>query len=330
MKKFYLILFHLVIINEINAQNFLFLDPTASSSFYNPAFTGGDTCTQIRNSTQLQSPGSYSWQFQNFLTVSQYLNKPNAWIGFGHLFDNKADLIHYNQYSLFVAKPVYIKKNIIWTHGLQLSLLHQHYNNGQIFYGDQIDPRIGFVFDSGDNYPNYRSNFFLISYGTSFQYKNLLGGITLHNINHLGKNIAPKLIQFEADKDNKNYQSYLDVQLAYKLKLKIAGGELNTALFSTGTFYVNANPYIKAGLNFEWQQFRIQYSKRITESLDYNPFNSISFGYNGKSAGITYSFGWNNPQLKYGGTHQLSLLLKIRKVNSHADFRCKQNEIFIH
>jgi type IX secretion system PorP/SprF family membrane protein len=150
------------------AQDPLLLNGYSNPIALNPAFTGGSEGNAIYTTYRHQWPKMAS-PYRTLLTTADIpLDKING--GFGLLFedDRSGDAITKNSYLLTYAYSLNVGESVSIRGGLKAGIKRSKLDLSKLTYGDMIDPRRGFIYEtqitgmnSSITYPDFGTGFLL-------------------------------------------------------------------------------------------------------------------------------------------------------------------------
>ncbi|MEX1187726.1 MAG: PorP/SprF family type IX secretion system membrane protein, partial [Bacteroidia bacterium] len=186
--KFTIILLQLAIMTFLSKTAFS-QDPTfaqsfSSSQYLNPALTGFTGFTRIQASHRLQ------WMNTPSAFITSYLgadlsSKNNKW-GFGvyAINDIASNTLYTLSINLNVAYRIRFTENSALRFGIGFGSIRRSIKVENLTFGDQIDSRYGFIYDTSQQPPASTSiNFINFNAGMFFHNKYLFAGYSIHNFN---------------------------------------------------------------------------------------------------------------------------------------------------
>ncbi len=301
MKQLLIIFSLLFSTSIIFSQDPIFFNNQQNRLFVNPAYTGSVESFSVAMNYRNQWPQFHS--YQTFTTeINQYLGKGN---GVSVLFsnDNAANTLFKRELVLGYAKTISFNENHHLSLGVQTGFFTKKINWDNLTFGDQIDPRRGFVYQSNDIiYKKYVTNvdincgllyytkFFFL--GTSVKHltqpnESFLGGVSRLPMLYSGQ-IGGKVLL--------NDLTLLPSISAYK----------------QGSF----KPSIVYNLSSRY--------KKVQLDVGYWNYNGLTFGFglNYDTFSLGYTFGMSNSSLLSSSisTHEVRAVFKaktFKKVNEH-------------
>ncbi|MGZ4033217.1 MAG: PorP/SprF family type IX secretion system membrane protein [Bacteroidia bacterium] len=188
----------------IFAQDAHFSQYNNSRIYTNPAFTGTDSTLVLSANYRMQWPKSEPYQSFNF-SADKYFHSLRGGLGINFLHDDqmngvfttsRIDINYAPHFELFHHK-------LVVQPGIQFSFFQNTVDFSKLTFGDQIDPRRGFVYSSNDvSGPSTKSNIDL-SAGLLLYSDHFFGGFAIHHINQpdegiIGSSMLPYKITVQA------------------------------------------------------------------------------------------------------------------------------------
>jgi type IX secretion system PorP/SprF family membrane protein len=301
MKNFIATLLFVIVCIEANAQDPTFTQFYANPVYLNPALAGSSGCPRIGLNYRNEWPqltGNYVTYCASFDT---YAKSISGGIGILAMHDQQGQgtiqtsmiggVYSYNlklnrKTSLMVgARAAYFQKFLDWD---------------KLTFGDMIDPRRGFIYQTGDvPRGNGRRGFFDASFGAVVFSKYFYAGAAWHHINQpdesliLGESKLPWRITGHAGADIKignkgRYASTTSIMPNIIYQYQNGFQELNIGTylkygdFTVGAWYRNRDAFIIC-LGVSTERFKIGYSYDLTVS---KLGNGVSGGSHEVSMGI--------------------------------------------
>jgi type IX secretion system PorP/SprF family membrane protein len=301
MKNFIATLLFVIVCIEANAQDPTFTQFYANPVYLNPALAGSSGCPRIGLNYRNEWPqltGNYVTYCASFDT---YAKSISGGIGILAMHDQQGQgtiqtsmiggVYSYNlklnrKTSLMVgARAAYFQKFLDWD---------------KLTFGDMIDPRRGFIYQTGDvPRGNGRRGFFDASFGAVVFSKYFYAGAAWHHINQpdesliLGESKLPWRITGHAGADIKignkgRYASTTSIMPNIIYQCQNGFQELNIGTylkygdFTVGAWYRNRDAFIIC-LGVSTERFKIGYSYDLTVS---KLGNGVSGGSHEVSMGI--------------------------------------------
>jgi type IX secretion system PorP/SprF family membrane protein len=131
------------------AQDPIFYNNQQNRVYVNPAYAGTVESFSAGVNYRNQWP-QLSGYYQTFTTeINQYLGKGNG-VSVLYTHDNAAKTLFKNELNLGYGKTISFNDNHHLSMGVQVGFFEKNLNWQNLTFGDQIDPRRGFVYQSND------------------------------------------------------------------------------------------------------------------------------------------------------------------------------------
>lgn len=288
----------------LRAQDPQFTQPNGAGTYNNPSFTGEDTMATAFMSYRNQWP-KLEGNYRTFVTgFNQYLTGFNSYLGAMYMRD-VAGAITSQRFSLIYAQNIPLsKKNkkIFLRPSLEATIFTKELDWSSLTFGDMIDPRRGFVYQTGDIPRGGDVTNIDFSAGTMFFCSGLTLGISVHHFTEPNESLMT---------GNSSLPMKLGLQAAYDIKIK-AGKMIITPYawrYTQATF-----EQIVAGVNYKFTGKHFNYNfggnYRINDAIN------IIAGVEYARTKLFYSFDvtTNSSGIENtGGTHEISLAYSFWK-----------------
>lgn len=166
-----------------NAQDPNFTQFYASPLYLNPALAGNKICTRVNVSYRMQWPGVYGTYSTVAASVDKLAYKIKGGVGLMVMNDRAAKgTLNTTGIGLVYAPTVPLGKRVSATAAIQVGYWQKTVNWSKLNFGDQIDPRRGFVNETSET-PGVQSvgNFDLAA-GMLISSKHFFAGGAIHHI----------------------------------------------------------------------------------------------------------------------------------------------------
>ncbi|HET6243736.1 MAG: PorP/SprF family type IX secretion system membrane protein [Bacteroidetes bacterium] len=155
MKRILLILFFFTATSSL-AQDPLHMQAYSNPIVLNPAFSGGSEGPTLYSNYRYQWPG-VSAPYKTFrLSMDIPVDKMNNGFGFFFEDDRSGDILTKNAYLLSYGYSLNLGETISIRAGLKGGIRRSKLDVSKLTYGDMIDPRRGFIYET--NNPNNSIN----------------------------------------------------------------------------------------------------------------------------------------------------------------------------
>lgn len=295
MKKRFFILCLVFCNGIVLSQDGFFSQYTTSRLSTNPAFAGTDSALVLSGGYRYQWPNISGGYQTYYFSADQYVKRMHGGIGINYLHDNEmngilkktsAGFIYSGHISLF-------KNKLIVRPALQISYFQNKFDFSLLNFGDQIDARRGFVYNTNE-LTNFNTRYGTdISAGLLLYTKRYYGGIALYHLNQpdegiMGVSVLPMKISFMAG-----------ANLNFKTIPKIT--------FSPNVLLVKQNDFqmFVPSLLMEYKHILIGGSYRTSDAA------IATVGYKNKHLRVSYSFDYTTSNLTIKntyGSHEVQVL----------------------
>jgi type IX secretion system PorP/SprF family membrane protein len=290
---------------EIFAQDPSFTQPLSTSMYTNPALTGFTGYSRIQLSQRIQWPKTPS-SFYTTYVGADFSSKNNK-LDFGiyGLYDNAANgiLKTYSQ-NFTLAYQIPLTEKVGFRVGLNLGLISRSIELGALTFGDQIDSRYGFIYETQQALPaSSRILIPNIGAGIAFHAERFIVGYSLDHINEPNQSLYL------------GTESKLPARHIGHGAISIYQEENSKYTLSLTGLYIRQQGFQQLVAGFSGSFMR------LNTTLMYRNGDALIFclGYVGKRIQARYSYDLTVSRLtnKTGGAHEISLgfLLGQRKEN---------------
>ncbi len=272
-----------LLIESAQAQDPIFSQFYANPLYLNPALAGTQKCPRVHLNYRNQWPALAG----NFVTTSasydQYVEAVNGGLGFYVLNDNAGrGLLNSFSVNAIYSYQLTLSDNVSMVAGFQASYFQRSLDWSRLSFGDQIDPRRGFIYTSQESQRGGSVDNVDFSTGAMIFSENFYGGFAVHHLFepneslivdeaplerkytvHAGANIPiNKDVRGETDASispNVLYQRHFDFE------------QVNVGLYAQkgplilGTWYRFGDSFIIL-LGVDTERFKVGYSYDLTTS----------------------------------------------------------------
>jgi type IX secretion system PorP/SprF family membrane protein len=305
--KFLLILCFLVNqSHEIYAQDPTFTQFYANPLYLNPAFAGSNKCPRISLNYRNEWPNLSG----NYITYStsydKYVKNIKGGLGLLATHDQQGKgTISTSMISLIYSYHLKVNRKFTMLFGARAAYYQKSLDVTKLTFGDMIDPRKGFIYNTGDVLQNASRQFFNASLGVLGFSKNFYTGLALHHVNQPNES----MITNGTSQQKMRITAHAGATISL---VKGARGTKSTTLmpniifqYQQGFMEMNIGTYVKYGdltfgawfrnkdafilsLGIQTKSFRVGYSYDITVS---KLNNGTSYGSHEVSMGFNLSCG---------------------------------------
>lgn len=168
-----------------NAQDAHFSQYNHSKSYTNPAFTGSDSTLNISTAYRIQWPNITGGGYKTFyFSADNYYRWLRGGLGLNYINDNEINGIFIKQRIDFNYAPHFelFKHKLTIQAGLQLSYFQNKVDWSKLVWGDMIDERRGFVYNTTEVRGQGKKRNMDISTGILLYSNHFYGGIAVHHL----------------------------------------------------------------------------------------------------------------------------------------------------
>ena len=301
MKKYLIIAVLTIICSQAQAQDPTFTQFYANPVYLNPALAGSHGCPRLSSNYRNEWPqltGNYVTYAAAYDTYSRSVN---GGLGILAMHDQQGQAtIQTSMIGLIYSYHYKINRKTAMMFGAKVSWFQKFLDWDKLTFGDMIDPRRGFIYQTGDVPRGGRRGFFDVSAGAVIFTKKFFGGVAVNHLNRpdesmiLGQSRLP--IRFTAHMgadialgQKSKYNNVTSIMPNIIYQYQNGFQELNIGTYikygniNAGVWYRNRDAFIlTVGLNTG--KFKLGYSYDVTVSKLGNGISGgsheISMGYN--------------------------------------------------
>ena len=291
---------------EIFAQDPTFTQFYANPLYLNPAFAGSNKCPRISMNYRNEWPNLSG----NYITYStsydKYVKNIKGGLGLLATYDQQGKgTISTSMLGLIYSYHLKINRKFTLLFGARAAYYQKTLDVTKLTFGDMIDPRKGFIYNTGDVLQNASRQFFNASMGVVGFSKNFYAGLAVHHLNQPNES----MITNGSSPQKMRITAHAGATIAL---VKGARGTKSTSLmpniifqYQQGFMEMNIGTYVKYGnltfgawfrnkdafilsLGIQTKSFRVGYSYYITVS---KLNNGTSYGSHEVSMGFNLSCG---------------------------------------
>ncbi len=280
---------------KIFAQDPEFTQFYANPLYLNPALAGNKICTRVGVNYRAQWPNIHGTYNTTGFYIDKLVHQVKGGIGLVAMHDRAGKgTLNTTGVGLIYAPHIKITRDITWTTALQVGYWQKSLNAENLNFGDEIDPRRGYIFNTQEQLQSQAVGNFDLSAGTVLTMKHFFVGGAVHHI------LEPN-------------ESFLEGNSPLPRKYTVhAGGIIRTSKSHDGDSYISPNiMYRQQG---DFQQFNLGvYLKResIVGGLWYrgNDAFIVLLGLEKERMRIGYSYDVTVSRLTNAsaGAHEISL-----------------------
>jgi type IX secretion system PorP/SprF family membrane protein len=284
MKKLVSSLFILSILisANIDAQDIHFSQFYANPIFLNPAFAGSVRCPRIVTSYRNQWPGIDGNYVTYAASFDRNVDDLNGGIGVMAYSDRMGSgVVSTNSISGMYSYQINVNRRFSLRAGIQMTYVQRSIDPSKMNFGDQIDPKYGFIFNTNERFPRNSKDYPDFSAGLIGFSDRFFGGVAVHHIGQpdeafirtgTNSSILPRKYTVHAgavipinDQDDFTISPNAIFQQQAKFQQLNLGLYFTKGPFVGGLWYRNKDAII-ALVGFKYSIFRFGYSYDVTIS----------------------------------------------------------------
>ncbi len=290
----------------IYAQDPTFTQFYANPLYLNPAFAGSNKCPRISMNYRNEWPNLSG----NYVTYSasydKYIKNIKGGLGLLATYDQQGrGTINTSMLGLIYSYHLKVNRKFTLLFGARAAYYQKSLDVSKLTFGDMIDPRKGFVLNTGDVLQNASRQFFNASLGVLGFSKNFYAGLALFHLNEPNESMitngtSPQKMRITAHAGAiitlvKGARGVKSTSLMPNIIFQYQQGfmEMNIGTYvkhgnlTFGAWFRNRDAFILS-LGIQTKSFRVGYSYDITVS---KLNNGTSYGSHEVSMGFNLSCG---------------------------------------
>ncbi len=166
-----------------NAQDAQFTQFYANPLYLNPAFAGSGRCPRVGINYRNQWPALKQTYITTSASYDQHFDGLNGGIGLMVLNDKAGEgTISTTNISGMYAYQLNVNRKVSMRFGLQATYVQKKLDWDKLTFGDMIDPRYGFVYETQEVRPKESRSFMDFSSGLLIYSSKVYGGLALHHM----------------------------------------------------------------------------------------------------------------------------------------------------
>jgi type IX secretion system PorP/SprF family membrane protein len=264
------------------AQDPIFSQAYANRLYLNPALTGVENNPLVYAQYRNQWPALSA----NFVTTTvaydQKIKSINSGIGFIAMHDAAGRTLTQTSLGVNYSYEMVVGDSIRISTGTQVLLGYKQVDWDKMTFGDMIDPRQGFIFQTGDVIKSRNRTFLDLAAGVAVQWHGLFLGGAVHHINRpdvsmvLGESILPMRytlhlgynfrIPFIENNQFLTITPHVMYQKQSQFDMLVVGGYLNYRNITLGCFSRSRDAVIGL-MGYDFKFGRVAYSYDYTMSM---------------------------------------------------------------
>jgi type IX secretion system PorP/SprF family membrane protein len=269
--------------SQIYAQDPLFTQFYANPLYLNPAMAGSHICPRFSANYRNQWPSlSGNFVTQSF-SYDQKFKAINGGIGIIALHDQQGqNTIQTSSLALQYSYHLKVTRNFTLMFGGQANFVMKFLDWNKLTFGDMIDPRRGFIYQTGDVPRGGRKGFLDMSAGIVGFTKQFYFGVAVHHLNRpnesmiIGRSPLPMRFTAHAGAEiplgkSSKYGNKVSISPNILFRYQQGFMEMNVGtyvkydMFTFGAWLRNRDAFILL-LGIQMDKFKIGYSYDITVS----------------------------------------------------------------
>jgi len=313
MKKITLSLLLVALSGELLAQDPTFTQFYANPVYMNPALAGSSGCPRVALNYRNEWPQLTGNYVTYAAAYDSYFKNISGGVGLVAMHDVQGQGTL--QTSMIGASYSYylkVNRKFRLMFGTQAAYYQKYLDWSKLTFGDMIDPRRGFIYQTGDvPRGNGRRGFFDVSAGMVGFSKNFYFGAAFHHLNRPDESLILG-------------QSRLPIKITghigANIKLGQRGRYSSTTFLSPNIIYQNQNGFqqLNVGAYLKYESFTIGAWYRNKDAF------ILTVGINTDNYRIGYSYDLTVYPLGNcvsGGSHEVSLGINLKCKKPARDFR---------
>jgi type IX secretion system PorP/SprF family membrane protein len=313
MKKLSLSLLFLVAASNLLAQDPTFTQFYSNPVYLNPALAGSSGCPRVALNYRNEWPQLTGNYVTYAAAYDSYFKNISGGVGLIALHDVQGQgTIQTSMIGASYSNYLKVNRKFRLMFGAQAAYYQKYLDWSKLTFGDMIDPRRGFIYQTGDvPRGNGRHGFFDVSAGIVGFSKNFYFGAAFHHLNRPDESMILG-------------QSKLPIKitghLGANIKLGQRGRYSSTTFLSPNIIYQNQNGFqqLNIGAYLKYESFTIGAWYRNKDAF------IMTVGINTDNYRIGYSYDLTVSKLGNGvsgGSHEVSLGINLKCKKPARDFR---------
>jgi type IX secretion system PorP/SprF family membrane protein len=262
------------------AQDPEFTQFYANPLYLNPAMAGSNMCPRVNINYRNQWPNISGSFVTTSASYDQHVHGLNGGIGLLVTSDNAAQTLKTNRVSAMYAYKANLGRKFALNFGAEATYFQKSLDWGKLTFGDQIDPRRGFVYQTNDQQPNTSSSGVDFSAGVMGYTDEFYFGFAAHHLTEPQEGIISGAVlprkytahagaKIPLESGYSKSKTFISPNILYRqqgtfTQLNI-GVYVNNNGLTYGVWYRNKDSFI-ATLGIETDVLKIGYSYDVTLS----------------------------------------------------------------
>lgn len=313
MKNLRFLTIALAVCTHYLAQDPTFTQFYSNPVYLNPALSGSSGCPRVALNYRNQWPQLTGNYVTYAASYDSYFKNISGGVGLVALHDQQGQgTIQTSMIGASYSYYLKVNRKFRLMFGTQAAYYQKYIDWSQLTFGDMIDPRRGFIYQTGDvPRGDGRRGFFDVSAGLVGFSKNFYFGAAFHHLNRpdesmiLGQSKLP--VKFTG-------------HVGANIKLGQRGRYSSTTFLSPNIIYQNQNGFqqLNIGAYLKYESFTIGAWYRNKDAF------ILTVGINTEKYRIGYSYDLTVSELGNGvsgGSHEVSLGINLKCKKPARDFR---------
>ncbi|MFN5505626.1 MAG: type IX secretion system membrane protein PorP/SprF [Flavobacteriia bacterium] len=313
MKKITLSLLLVALSGELLAQDPTFTQFYANPVYMNPALAGSSGCPRVALNYRNEWPQLTGNYVTYAAAYDSYFKNISGGVGLVAMHDVQGQgTLQTSMIGVSYSYYLKVNRKFRLMFGTQAAYYQKYLDWSKLTFGDMIDPRRGFIYQTGDvPRGNGRRGFFDVSAGMVGFSKNFYFGAAFHHLNRPDESLILG-------------QSRLPIKITghigANIKLGQRGRYSSTTFLSPNIIYQNQNGFqqLNVGAYLKYESFTIGAWYRNKDAF------ILTVGINTDNYRIGYSYDLTVSPLGNGvsgGSHEVSLGINLKCKKPARDFR---------
>lgn len=290
-----------------NAQDPLFTQFYANPLYLNPALTGVDRCPRFIMNYRNQWP-AITGQFVSYsASYDQHVDAISGGLGGQVLADVAGNgILKTINASAFYSYDLSLNRNFSLRAGFQVTYFQKSIDWSQLVFGDQIDPRYGFIYQSNETPIDNKASGLDFSSGLVLYSRQFYGGFAVHHLTEPDE----KFMTSGSSKLPRKFTAHAGFYIPFNKRYP------NEGYFSPNILFKQQGQIISSNPNAQQLYFGF-YSKKgpLVGGLWYRHLDAIIalVGIQTEHIRFGYSYDITVSKLTYatGGAHEISCAINF-------------------
>ena len=292
------------------AQDPSFTQFYANPIYLNPAMAGSANCPRVSMNHRNQWPNLKGAYITNSISFDKGVEALHGGIGLQVLNDIQGEgALTNTQINFTYSYHLQASRKLNVLTGIQASYQQRALDKSKLFFGDQIDPNYGFVFQTGENTDEFADN---VSYADVS-----LGMFAIYNQKHF---IGAALHHVSEPEDSYITDSNLPKRLTVHAGTNISIGRAkNIGLIQDGPFitpnilYMSQNGANQLNMGMSLTNESLSGGLYFRNNFSNSDAILVVLGYESNGIRLGYSYDYTISELmgSSGGAHEVSLTIQL-------------------